>query len=326
VNSQPRPVDKAMSEERIEKNVIRSLWLDIVKNVAKEHPETDVPWYITLSGAEARDIQLLIDEEIISLTEVGAIQENDQNKVIAVENNNQAILDLQKKLPGLKIKQAPFQDLIRGESFFSWPEGDDEKFCRAHVVNLDLNSPLRGTAHEGEVRFPVLSWIKKLCQLHGKSPRYDWTLCLTLHGEVVWPEEVSIWTKTFLAENLCREPGFADGCKELLGGDLVTKVRGCSPTKFSNFNKVDQQKIIMVLVPKMIAKLVHNEGWNIATKQNLRYGQEGCAPMVTWIVKFTWTQSGTATPDAIYRAALKDIFSSAGVITDTGEIETESAC
>ena len=25
---------------------------------------------------------------------------------------------------------------------FSWPQGEDEKYCRAHIVNLDLNNPL----------------------------------------------------------------------------------------------------------------------------------------------------------------------------------------
>jgi hypothetical protein len=315
-----------MSEVRIEKNAIRSLWLEAVKEVAKEYPGTDVPWYLTLSGAEARDIQLLIDEGLLSLTEVGSIKENDQHKVVAVERNNQAILELQKKLPGLKIKRAEFRDLIRGDGIFSWPQGDDEKYCRAHIVNLDLNNPLRGATCNGEVTFPVLSWIRKLCQLHARSPRYDWTLCLTLHGEVVWLEEVNTWTKSFLAENLRREPDFAKGCREFLGEELVTQVTGCSPIDFSTLDRTGQQKIIMVMVPKMIAKLVHNEGWNVSTERNLSYGQAGCAPMVTWIVRFTWSSDGSATPDALYRAALKDILSGAGVVTDRGQIETESYC
>ena len=321
-----RPVDLAMSEVRIEKKAIRSLWLQEVKRVAEEHPKTDVPWYLTLSGAEARDIQLLIDEGLLSLTEVGSIRESDQNKVVAVEKNNQAILELQKKLPGLKIKQAEFQSLICGDGIFSWPRGNDEKYCRAHIVNLDLDNSLRGTADNGEVNFPVLSWIKKLCQLHAKPPRCNWTLCLTLHGEVVWPEEVHMWTKSFLAENLRREPDFAGGCKGLLGKELVTQVEGSSPVDFSTLDRVGQQKIIMVMVPKMIARLVHIEGWNVSTERNLRYGREGCAPMVTWIVRFTWSSDGSARPDALYRTALKDIFSGAGVVTDRGKIKTESDC
>jgi len=326
VNRRTRPVDQAMSAERIEKQTIRSLWLKVVKEVAQAHPDTDVPWYLTLSGAEAGDIQLLIDEGLLSLTEVRSIQEKDQHKVVAIESSSQAILELQKKLPGLKIKRAPFQNLIRGDGLFSWPQGDDEKYCRAHIVNLDLNNPLNGATCDGEVNFPVLSWIRKLCQLHCKPPRYDWTLCLTLHGEVVWPEEVNAWSKSFLAENLCRDADFARGCREFLGEGLVTQVTGCSPVNFSALDRTGQQKIIMVMVPKIIAKLVHNEGWKISIERNLRYGQEGCAPMVTWIVRFTWSSDGSATPDAIYRAALKGIFSGAGVVTGRGKIKIELDC
>jgi hypothetical protein len=310
-----------MSAERIEKEAIRSLWLAAVKEVAKEHPETDVPWYLTLSGAEARDIQLLIDEGLLGLTEVRSIQEKDQHKVVAVENSNQAILELQKRLPGLKIKRAPFQNLIHGNDVFSWPEGDDVKYCRAHIVNLDLNDPLRGITCGGEVNFPVLSWIRKLCQLHSRAPRYNWTLCLTLHGEIVWPEEVNTWIKNFFAENLRREPDFATACREFLGEELVNQVTDGAPIDFCTLDREGQQKIIMVMVPKMIAKLVHIEGWKVSTQRNLSYGQEGYAPMVTWIVRFTWSSHGSSQPDALYRTALKDIFSGAGVIAENGKID-----
>ena len=198
MNGHFRPVDQAMNEERAEKLTIRSLWLEEVKSIAKQYPDSEVPWYLTLSGAEGRDIKLLIDEGLISLTEVGSIDEKDRHKVVAVENNNAAILQLQKKFVGLRIKEAPFQSLIRGDGIFSWPEGKDEKYCRAHIVNLDLNNPLKGIPDNGSVKFPILAWIRKLCEIHAKSPRNDWTLCLTLHGEVVWPKEVNWWMKQFL--------------------------------------------------------------------------------------------------------------------------------
>lgn len=321
-----RPVDRAMSAERVEKKAIRTLWLSVIREVAAQYPETEVPWYLTLSGAEARDVQLLIDEGLIALTEVHSIREKDQHKVVAVENNNQAILELQKKLPGLKIKKAQFQELIRGEKIFSWPDGDDEKYCRAHVINLDLNAPFRGTICSEDVVFPVLHWVKKLCQLHSKPPRYDWTLCLTLHGEVVWPEEVNTWIKNFLLENLRREPEFAAACREFLGEELVTLVTGGAAIDFRNLDRAEQQKVIMVMVPKMIAKLVHIEGWEVSTQHNLSYGQEECAPMVTWIVRFTWSAEKSSQPDALYRAALRDIFSGTGVIKDDGKIEIKSTC
>ena len=322
MNGHSRPVDRAMNEERAEKLAIRSLWLKEVKSIAEQYPDSEVPWYLTLSGAEGRDIKLLIDEGLISLTEVGSIQEKDQHKVVAVESRSAAILQLQKKFVGLKIKQVSFESLIRGNDIFRWPEGEDEKYCRAHIVNLDLNNPLRGITDDGSIKFPVLVWIRKLCQLHTKPPRNDWTLCLTLHGEVVWPEEINRWTKQFLVENLSREPDFARSCKEFFEVALYEQISDCNELDFTALDRQDQQKVIMVMVPKIITRLVHSEGWRVSTERNLRYGGDGQhAPMVTWIVKFTWNGDATATPDALYKSALRDIFSGAGIVNKNGKIE-----
>ena len=122
MNELRRPVDIAMAEDRLEKRTIRSLWLDEVKEVARQFPESEVPWYLTLSGAEGRDIQLVIDEGLLSLTEVNSIAEKDQGKIVAVEQNNLAIATLQRKFIGLRIKEVPFHSLIRGEELFKWPE------------------------------------------------------------------------------------------------------------------------------------------------------------------------------------------------------------
>ena len=326
MNGHSRPVDRAMNEDRAEKLTIRSLWLEEVKSVAEQYPDSDVPWYLTLSGAEGRDIELLIDQKLISLTEVGSIKEKDQHKVVAVENNNESVLQLQRKFVGLRIREAPFQSIVRGEDMFNWPRDEDEKYCRAHIVNLDLNSPLKGMPENGGVKFPVLAWIRKLCQLHTRSPRNDWTLCLTLHGEVVWPEEVkeevNRWMKKFLLENLSREPVFARSCKEFFKDALYEQISDCNELDFTVLDRQDQQKVIMVMVPKIIADLVHSQGWSVSTERNLRYGGDGeHAPMVTWIVKFTWRGEATATPDARYKSALRDIFSGAGIVTESGKIE-----
>ena len=104
MNGHLRPVDQAMNQERAEKLAIRALWLEEVKSIAEQYPDSEVPWYLTLSGAEGRDIKLLIDEGLISLTEVGSIVEKDQHKVVAVENNNESVLQLQKKVRRIKNK------------------------------------------------------------------------------------------------------------------------------------------------------------------------------------------------------------------------------
>ena len=320
-----RAVDQAMAEERPEKQTIRSLWINAIREIATLYPNSEVPWYLTLPGAEGHDIQRIIDEGIITLTEVNSIVEKDQDKIVAVESNNSAVLSLQKKFIGLRIKETHFQNLIRGERNFSWPECEEQKFCRARIVNLDLNAPLMAEIDEGQVVFPVLAWIKKLCALHAKPPRTDWTLCLTLHAGLGWPEAVNGWTKDFLIENLGREPSFSDGCRKFFGEGLFKLVTEHDKIEFSQLSRENQQRLLMVMVPKVIAHFVHNEGWRVITEQNLRYGGKGKqAAMVTWIIKFSCDPKASATPDYLYRYALSNILGSVGVVDSDGQVIQES--
>ena len=279
-----------------------------------------MPWYLTLSGAEGRDIQLIIDAGLIALTEVNSIAEEDQWKIAAVETKNSAILTLQEKFIGLRIKETDFGSLIHGDGQFRWPGPEDVRLCRARIVNLDLNTKLKANRNNGQIVFPILEWIKKLCQLHARPPQTDWTLCLTLHGEIQWPDEVNHWTKVFLLENFNREPIFANHCKDFLGDQLFDLVNQEGLVNFANLADEDRQKFIMVIVPKIIAKLVHNEGWRVKTEKNLRYGGGQHAPMVTWIVKLSWDENASAMPDAVYRSALCEIFSGLGMVTDDGNL------
>ena len=322
MNEKQRPVDRAMADERSEKRAMRCLWVKEVESAARQFPNSQVPWYLTLSGGEGRDIQLLIQKGLISRTEVNSIAEKDRDKVVAVENNNQAIAILQKRFTGLRILQANIQALVRGLDTYSWPDGDDIKYCRAHVVNLDLNESFRGKMENNAASFPVLIWIHKLCRLHEKPPQMDWTLCLTLHGELMWHDGVSEWTRQFLVGNLNREGQFARSCRRFLGHDLYSRITSCEVLDFRSLDRASQQKIIMIIVPKHIANSVHNLGWSVFTERNLRYVDERHAPMVTWILKFTWSGQATSQPDAVYRSGLKDIFAGAGIVKDSGEIET----
>jgi hypothetical protein len=263
---------------------------------------------------------MMIQSGLIIQTEVGSIAEDDVDKVVAVEQDNSAIASLNRILPGLRIKEVQFRNLVRSEGPFSWPEGEDIRFCRALVVNLDLNQPLSAQLEGQDIIFPVLAWVKKICMLHGRHPRKDWTLCLTLHGEISWPERVNQWINSFLRENINREPEFATGCQRLLGPDLYSLATQLDAPDYSQVCRTEQQALIMVFVPKLLAHLVHNDGWRTETRWNLRYGESGEAPMVTWVIRFVWDEHGTSTPDALYRAALRGIFEKTGHINQNGDI------
>jgi hypothetical protein len=309
-----------MEAERPEKAVVRELWMQEAQTQAASHPEDDEPLYLTLPGGEGREIHLLADIGIIELTEVGGIAKKDQHRIVAVESSLPNIAKLQRNFPGLKILEVPFQSLVHGERPTRWPSGEHEKFCRARVVNLDLNAPLSAKEEEEAIEFPVIAWIRKLAQLHAVAPRRDWSLCLTLHGELVVSSAVCEFIQQFLAENFRREQRFADACRALLGDDLFNSINAEELTDFSELARKEQQELIMAVVPKLITRAVQDQGWRVKTESNLRYGTAPAAPMVTWVVRFTWDRAAQATPDLVYRDSLARILEYAGAIQADGAV------
>jgi len=222
----------------------------------------------------------------------------------------------------LPIKEVNFQSLIRGEGPFAWPRGEEKKICQSRIINLDLNSILKCHETNGQIVFPVLEWIKKLCQIHTYPNGIDWTLCLTLHGEINWSQSVINFTENFLKENFEREEIFKDSCENFLGDELFRKLTSDADIDLSSWDWTSQQKYLMVFVPKYILKLVHTDGWKINTEYNLRYGgEDGKAPMVSWIMKFELDPINAAKPDKIYRESLVTILERIGIINKDGNIE-----
>jgi hypothetical protein len=309
-----------MAEDRPQKQTVRSLWLDAVTQFAEAFPDDPHPLYVTLSGAEGRDIALLIEAGLIQTTETGAISTVHRHRVVAVERNTVAVIALQKKYPGLKILEHPFQNLVRGDSPLRWPDGDDVRHCRARVVNLDLDETLSARKDAGEIRFPVLSWISKLAQIHAVD-RLDWSLCFTLHGEIEWDSQTSVAVCDFLVENFRCEEAFATASQSFLGSVVFSRILDERPIDLSAVDVGDQQRILMVFVPKKIASLVCQQGWKVSTGRNLRYGGTGGhAPMVTWIVNFSWHAQASSNPDPVYRACLREILNGVGAIEEDGRI------
>lgn len=316
-----RAVDAAMMSGRPEKSAVRELWVAQAHEFVERFPDDEGPVYLTLSGAEGRDIELLISRGVVATTEENTIAEEHMHRVVAVEASPPAVVQLQRRFPGLKIVEAPFQNLVRGPRPFAWPDSEEDiRLCRARVVNLDLNSPLDPADEDGQIFFPILAWVEKLGHLHVQPPRRDWCLCLTLHGEVNWNEEVSEHIERFLSENFSREPRFGNDAERVLGSELYELVNDHAAGAFSQYSRDEQQALLMVLVPKMIAFHLHPQGWRVQTEHNLRYGALEHAPMVTWVLEFSWSEDVTATPDAAYREALAGILRSAGVIDHDGNI------
>lgn len=309
-----------MSLDRPEKRAVRTLWLESVIQFSEAFPEDVVPLYLTLSGAEGRDIELLVENNLLPLTETGAVALEHRHRVIAVENSSRGVAALLRKYPGLKILEHPFQSLVRSHSPFRWPAGVDEQFCSARVVNLDLNETLAAVDDTDQVTFPVLQWIAKLGQIHA-ARQLDWCLCFTLHGEIGWSDDVSLGVREYLSENFESEPIFGEDCRRLFGDVLYAEIVSERPVKFACLSIEEQQLILMAFVPKKIAHLTCPQGWRVETQRNLRYGGVGDrAPMVTWIVNFVWDPRASRRPQAVYRESLRVALSGAGRIEEDGTI------
>lgn len=317
-----RPIDLAMAEERPAKTTIRSIWLNHIIAAHQATGPTKHPLYLTLSGAEGRDIELLLQHRIISKTAAGNIAQSDQLRVVAVEKSKLSVLALQRKYPGLKILEVPFESLLCGDNPTSWPGPNHELLCRAHVVNLDLNGSLSYRDEAGQISFPQLAWIEKLAQLHAKPPRLDWILCLTLSAAINCPANVWECIGAFLKENCQREPAFQKACQTTLGNELMSTVEGERFAELAQCSQIDKQHILMAFVPKKIAHLIHRQGWLVRTTTNLRYGGTAKeAAMVTWVVKLTTDSRAAGKPDSLYLECVRSILEQAGAINDDGSVK-----
>jgi hypothetical protein len=320
-----RRVDDAMLHQRRQKNTVRRLWLEQVRYFQRSaETRRREPLYLTLAGSAGLDVDLLSKEGILSRTEVSGVAKNDQWKVVAVESSPDAVLELQSRVPGLKIIKGPIENLVRGEANTTWPTGGDKELCRARVVNLDLNRPLLGLQARGRIIFPTLQLITKIAELHIEGTGRSWALLLTLHGEITWDHAVSVWVQEFIDENCGREPLFAAGFVRLLGATTSNRLRSGRIKDLTTLSISDQQRVLMAFVPKQLAQLVQNQGWQMTTEWNLRYGGARHAPIVTWIISFLPRISPPMTPEASYRHNLRTIWKKAGEIATNGSIQIDA--
>jgi hypothetical protein len=309
-----------MAAERPEKQTIRGIWVDEVRRIVQAPSPQPVPRYLTLPGALGRDIEALSVGGVIQLTETGALANPERLEIVAVERSPEAVVQLNRRFPGLKILEQPIESLLRSTGPLNWPQGEHRNLFRAEVVNLDLDEPLKAEMDQGQLSFPVLGLIRKLSVLHAVAPPVDWTLCLTLHGEVIWPEECDAPASRLLASNFQLDEDFANDARDVLGGELNDALQEDPPTvKFADLSRADQQRLLMVLVPKRIAFDAHRDGWKVDTTENLRYGgSQQRARMVTWVLRLTWDPRATTEPTTLYREALAAALDRRGHIDASG--------
>lgn len=305
--SQPRAIDIAMQDMREDKEIVRDLWIkDIKEEDASYRDDDDTPLYLTLCGANGTDIILLSQAEVISLEKNGAISTAHVKKVVAIENNKQATLRLQKMISGLKILEKDVKSLLRGDSLTKFPDKEESTFLSARVINLDFNAPLIIENRDGEFGYPQVGWIQKIATIQRQSGNTYWKLYLTLNSSAIWQHDELSDILDFLKDNMESNLNFAmllaKHAPELSeyvlnrNGDISSNTTLC-------------QHLMMVFVPKKIASVLSGLGYIVSTQHNICYGgSNGSAPMVTWIIKCERSSLSSNTA-RIYNDSLNRIFS-----------------
>jgi len=306
-------VTLAMAEERPEKDTMRVLWAECVGGIAAKGAPTSgdgrqaPPLYLSLCGAKGLDIVKLVDHGIVARSKTGAIAEEDLGRIVAIESDAGAALELQRKFPGLDVLDRKVEDLLSMPSDTAWPKNKLKRIFRSQVVNLDLNTSLAARIKQNQLQFPVLKMVEKLAVLHAQDPHVDWSLCLTLHADLSFDSGAIARISSFLAENFKREEVYAAASSGLLGEELYGALSAgkCPDELVDGLGIEDVQNLLMALIPKRIINDTHRHGWKVTTRRNLRYGVAPSAPMVSWILDFQWDPRGSSAPRELYSESLE---------------------
>jgi len=310
-----------MADDRPEKQAMRKIWVERVAEASA--PTAEEPLFLTLAGADGRDVQALVDAKVIGVTETGAILAEDATKVVAVEAREEAFLKLSSRFNGLRVLQSRIEDLLKQDHPFNWPTGSHLDLFRARVVNFDFDGPLEVTVRDNQLVFPQITWIKKIAAIHAHKTQIDWCLLLTFQGQIQWSTEVESGVMRLLADNFQRSGEFSEIVEGLVGSDTFGGIRDCNDDlSLSDLSYEIQQRILMALIPKKICRELNGSGWNIVTRMNVRYGGTGThAPMVSFVFDFEWDERSTTEPDAIYIESLLNSVAEPCQIDARGSVE-----
>ena len=317
-----RPIDEALAADRPAKRTVRNLWL---KEVNKYPGDETHPLYLTLPGAEGKDIQLLIDNGIVSRTETGAISAEDQKKIVAIESNSEAVLSLQRKFPGLKIRESAIEGHIGGDGLYNWPNNEIRNDFCARVVNIDLDKPLKASVNGEGVQFPLIKLIKKISQLHHEPPvgaAKNWSLCVTVNSTTQWGKDVSKFFLKYLAINCDQHPTFKQDMTKTFGQQFVDDLQADNvEPDLNNLSHGTKEKLLCIFLPKIIIDKINDHNWLVEECTSLHYGgTDGHAAMSTLTISLCRAQGAATNPAKRYETNLGKVIANLGAVDINGTL------
>jgi hypothetical protein len=320
-NRTQRPIDAAMSLDRADKQTIRQWWADSVRQRSAVADNHDVPWFLTLPGELGRDIQLLIDDGLIKLTEAGAIDNRDNRKIVAVESNMPACGQLKARFPGLQVREMNVKNMLAGDASHSFPDKETKKLCRAAVVNLDYNGPWLA-------KDDALVAVDKFVRLHEGSADWtavDWTLCLTFRAVLSGDMEDRLGQVKFLKDQITDSESLSNWVSDQIG--LQVNRLDEVPESIGSWTDDIVQRFLCILIPLKLVHLGCARGWAVNCVRSCLYGGslndvEGpTAAMVTFIVDFAQDEAIRQAPTEGARRCRSQITPALCQIDASGSIE-----
>lgn len=278
-----RAIDDAMGLDCPAKDFLRKRWVDLVRQFKDAGLSDGGFLYLSLPGKHGRDIQALIDSEILEVTETGALTEESQDLVAAVESNGRAVVELQRKYSGLKIYEKSIHDLLRGGKLTTFPDGRDKRFAGARIINLDFDKPVHDDPDNPEKRFPVVNLIKKIGLLHKEEGHATWALCITFNSTLQWAASSIKEARSLIVENIHTHSEFRDMLSECLGEEALVKIEE-DEGFFDAMNDLDfSQRFLSAFIPKRLGYELLDQKWLISVSECYRYYSPNGAPMASWV-------------------------------------------
>lgn len=318
-------VQAAMNEGRPAKAAIRELWMSRLGGLDRvETAGKDEPLYVTLCGADGFDIHAAVSEGVIRLAETGGIAQEHLWKIVAIEQDNEAVLTLQRTFPGLRILDQNLKSLLKGDGHLAWPSRRERSVWRATCINMDLNSSFEAREDGRGIYFPVASWIYKIAEIHADQTPKNWCLFLTLNASINWNQSVWIHVSKILRENASEHSEFAEGLASVVSEGVVESIMRAE-TSMPSIETDDAHGLLLAIVPKQICQFLP-DAWAVEIDASLRYGggSSMAAPMVSFIVNFVHDGELAGRRDVAYQRSIQTIFSSTNYVDDSGIVHAIS--
>lgn len=308
-----RGIDGAMREERPAKQIIRSWWVEAVRERIDDAQSLGVPAYLTLPGAHAGDIRALIDAGLLELTDTGHLTDDASALLAAYESNGMAVSQLKKDFPNLDVRNMTIKSALSGAAMDAYPSAKDKKLLRALVVNLDFNSGLH-VDERGSIE--LLDLVQKFVVIHGSGvDRARWFLCLTLNAGMVGPCPQRQDLVRFVCEAAAHNPPFAA---------FMARLAPWLDQSYDICSEADTGKIQRFLLALVPAKLAHavRDGWTLTMAHAARYGQDhrDHAPMVTFVFAFDSDPAAKANPRTAEGRFYESLDQATGMIGSDGSL------